>query len=366
MDGLLELLEDRRLPNNGGSQADLDAFVGRLTTAMQRMKRLRNKFMDNIIPMHADLLLEYHRPEINNQLDDLIANIKTNKRRIGLNKRTKEYRELQRQKKDKEITLAEFNQLVLDLNVQQLQSRKIGRETLITELREAQKNKTWASMMLDPMIYSSQTALQMFATHLKSSIYAAADQSRNTKYRLRDIYREYAESRGLGLDDSKFNEPILEEHSYYVTDWEASKQGKIVKKKINVLSFVQPIDVGKYYAAEFEAVTDLAKKYKRPESQEELKTWQTTAEAKKYYQGLNKWYKENSVPLKNEKGVEIAQKELNKLTDKLASLKKDWSKAVNAVRRLRDVEIGEADYLNLPQLNIKILSMKSLYLIRNL
>ena len=324
MDGLLELLEDRRLPNNGGNQAELDAYVNRLTTAMRRMKRLQTRFLDNIIPMQADLLLEYHRPEVNNQLDEVIAGVRENKRLVGLNRNTKKYRELQKLKRSGEITGDEFKDMVVDLNIEQLQSRKIGRETLITELREAQKNKGYLSYMMDPMIYSSQAGLQLFATHIKNSIYKAAEESRKTKYSLKDIYREYAATRGAGVNDAKFNEPILEEHSYYVTDWEASQNGKIKKKKINVLSFVQPVNAGKYYEAEFDMISNLAKKHKRPESQEDLKAWQSTGAAKMYYQEMNKWYQENSVP------VADAQQQLAALTNKLATLNKDKAAAAAA------------------------------------
>lgn len=325
MDGLLELLEDRRLPNNGGSQVELDSFVGRLTTAMRRMKRLQNRFIENIVPMQADLLMEYHRPEINNQLDDMIKSVRENKRPIGLKKMNKKYRALQKLKRSGEITREEFKDRVIDLNIEQLQSKKIGRESLITELREAQKNKGWASYMMDPMIYSSQAGLQMFATHVKNSIYKAADQSRKTKYKLRDIYREYAETRGAGVNEAKFNEPIIEEHSYYVTDWEASTDGKYVKKKINTVSFVQPVDVGAYYEAEFDAITALNKKYNRPESQEELKEWQKTSDAIKYYQEQNTWYKENSVKVKD------AEIQFSKLTTRINALNKDKEAATNAV-----------------------------------
>lgn len=324
MDGLLELLEDRRLPNNGGSQQELDAFINRLTTAMRRMKRLQNRFMDNIIPMQADLLMEYHRPEVNNQLDSLIENIRTNKRRIGLNKKTKEYKELERQRREKEITPEVFEEKVLELNINQIQSRKIGRETLITELKEAQKNKGYLSYMMDPLIYSSQSSLQMFTTHLKNSIYKAADESRKTKYSLKDIYREYAATRGAGINDAKFNEPILEEHSYYVTDWGASKKGEMKKRKINALSFVQPLNVGVYYQEEFDMLTANAKKYNRPSNQEELKKWQQTPDAKKYYEEINNWYSQNSSP------VEDAQKQFSILTNKLNAINKDKVQALAA------------------------------------
>jgi hypothetical protein len=59
----------------------------------------------------------------------------------------------------------------LKLNIQQLENKKIGRETLIKELREAQKDKSAFSYLLDPIVYSSQASLQMFAMTLKNKMY---------------------------------------------------------------------------------------------------------------------------------------------------------------------------------------------------
>ena len=323
MEGLLEILEDRRLPNNGGSQAELDNFIGRLTTAMRRMKRLEDRYLDNVVPMQADLLLQHHTPKVNDSIDNTVETIRRTGRTIGLKRNTKEFRELRKLKRRGDIDAETYNQRVLDLNIEQLKSRRIGRETLINELRDAQKNKSYFSMMLDPLIYSSQTALQLFTKQVKSSMYKASEKSRQTKYRLRDIYREYAATR-QGLNDAKFNEPIIEEHTYYVTDWEAAKEGRFEKKKIKVASFVQPIDTGKYNEAEYEKLKELSEKYKRPTSQEELKGWQVTPNAKNYYKELNKWYAENTVPVEN------AQKEFSKLLNKLNSLTTDKNNADKA------------------------------------
>lgn len=342
LEALVDLLEDRKLPNNGGSQIELDAFINKLTSSVRRMRRLQQRHMDNIVPMQVDLLMKYHRPDINNSVDQIIENIKKNNRLIGLNKKTKEYRELLARRRAGELDANQYQAELVKLNVQQLQSRKIGRETLIKEFTEAQKNKSWLSYMSDPMIYSSQAGLQMFTTHVKNSMYAAAEESRKTKYALRDIYREYAAKRGEGINEKKFNEPILEEYSYYVTDYAALQRGEGLKKrKVKTLSFVQPVDVGKYYEAEYKMMETLMKKHKRPTSEEELKTWSQSAAGKAYYREMSTWYAQNTVPVPN------AQQEFNRLTSKLAALKQDKAQALQAqnvdLAGILDAQIAELD-----------------------
>lgn len=276
---------------------DLKAFKNRLADAIDVLDELDTKYKKVGIPILADLLLEYNKPQINDKIDAAIEKVKATGREFGLEKRTPEYRELERQLKAKEITPEEFKQAKIELNVKHLQARKIGRESIIQELTESQKNKGWLSYMMDPIIYSSQTAIQLFASHVKASLYKAADKFRETKYELRDIYREYADSRpGLDVNDAKFNEPLLDVYTYEIIDWaETQRTGEHVTKRMNLLSFVQPYDVGKYYQAETDMLTALSKKYNRPVKSEDIKTWNKSKKASQYYQEIADWYAQNSV-----------------------------------------------------------------------
>lgn len=294
----LELLDRiKTLEGQGKDVADLKAFKSRLADAIDVLDKLDKQYTKVGIPILADLLLEYNKPEINDKIDAAIEKVRATGREFGLEKRTPEYRELVRQLKAKEITSEEFNQAKIELNVKHLQARKIGRESIIQELTESQKNKSWLSYMMDPIIYSSQPAIQLFASHVKAALYRAADKFRETKYELRDIYREYADSRpGLDVNDAVFNEPILDVYTYEIIDWEETQRtGEHVTKKMNLLSFVQPYDVGKYYQAETDMLTALAKKYNRPVKSEEIKTWNKSKKAAQYYQEISDWYAENSV-----------------------------------------------------------------------
>ena len=290
----------RKTEAQGGDITQLKEFKERLAEAIDVMDELDKDYLETGIPILADLLLEYNTPEVNNKLDETIEIVRSTGREIGLKKRSKEYRELKKRKKKGELTKEEFREEVKQLNIKQLQARKIGRETLINELREPQKNKSWLSYMMDPFIYSSQPSLQLFAQHVKNALIKANEKFRETQYTLRDIYREYAETRGMGLNDAAFNDPILDTYEYEVTDWKnTSETGEPTTKKIKVVSFVQPYDVGKYYAAEKEARLKLAEKFERPTDIEELKVWNRSRKAQEYYAALNRWYAENSEPIDN-------------------------------------------------------------------
>ena len=125
LEALVDLLEDRKLPNNGGSQIELDAFINKLTGSIRRMRRLQQRHMDNIIPMQVDLLMKYHRPDINNSVDQIIENIKKNNRLIGLNKKTKEYRELLARRRAGELDPNQLLEIQTKINEVEAKHRSV-------------------------------------------------------------------------------------------------------------------------------------------------------------------------------------------------------------------------------------------------
>jgi hypothetical protein len=265
------------------------------------------EFTEVVIPILADLLLQYHKPELNDKIDAAIARVRATGRIFGLDKvakRSPEYKELRRKKKEKEITAEEYKDALIEFNVQILQSRKIGRETLINELKEQQKNKSGMSFLFDPLIFSSQAAIQLFGLQVKNALYSASDKFRETQYELRDIYKEFAVTRGAGMSDAVFNDPVQEVHTYRVLDYEhfnktntAESKGEYKYKTVNLLTLVQPF-IG-YHEAEAEALERIAKKHKRPDDAEELKTWYKSKYVKAYRNEINKWYADNSDPIDN-------------------------------------------------------------------
>jgi hypothetical protein len=198
------------------------------------------------------------------------------------------------------------------LNIKQLQSKIISKETLENELREAQKDKSAFSYLLDPIIYSSQVGLQMFATMLKDKMYEANDVTQDDIYELAAAYEEYKKSKGSGLDPNKFNDDVLEEHEYMLYNSETQKS-----EKVKLLSFVQEFDVTRYKSEESKMYEEVGKKYGKPEKDDEaIKDWvKNKTIVRQYYADVAKWYKENSVPSKD------SQEKFNKLAAKLKDVR---------------------------------------------
>lgn len=295
----------------------LSALEEKVSSLIGTARYHRSLYNDFGVELMADLLLQYHTTELDSQLDSIIENVKTNKRLITL-KRDDEYEELTKQLKDKKLTEEQYKDKLVELNVKQLQNKKVSRETLVNELREGQTDKSSYSYLMDPIIYSSQVSLQMFASHLKNKMYQASDDTREIVDDLAPIYREYAAIKGNDIDPKKFNEDILETHSYYILD-----NASGYRKEVKMLSFVQPYDSGRYYTAEYEIKRSLRTKYGMPNMYKEyeaFKEWRTSDNGKNYYNELHKWYNNNTEP--TQQGIQL----LNSLRVKFRTAKANAAK----------------------------------------
>jgi hypothetical protein len=299
-----------------------------LYTAINKMSAIAEDYNEIGIPMMADLLLEYNNTDVEDQINSVIKNITDNRRLIAPDKND-EWRALEKKFKDGTLTDKNGNKVttkegLLDaqiaLNIKQLENKKIGRETLINELREAQKDKSAFSYLLDPIVYSSQASLQMFALTLKNKMYEANDDTQEVAYRVADAYRKFAESKGSGVNPVTFNEDILEVHEYMVRDPETGES-----KKERMLTFVQPLDVTAYRKAESAMYEGLNTKYGIPTTPDERKLWFDDAKNKvkiaQFYEEVSNWYANNSEPSPD------SQRLLQRLTNELAAANKGLSAA---------------------------------------
>ena len=285
----------------------LSVFEQKLIDAIDKMNLVEEAYREAGIPLMVDLLMDYTNDDVNDEINKLVDNIDKNNRLVAIEK-DEEYYKIKNQKLDK---ADEFKALKA-LNIKQLQSKIISKETLENELREAQKDKSAFSYLLDPIIYSSQVGLQMFATMLKDKMYEANDVTQDDIYELAAAYEEYKKSKGSGLDPNKFNEEVLEEHEYMLYNSETQKS-----EKVKLLSFVQEFDVTRYKSAESKMYEEVGKKYGKPEKDDEaIKDWvKNKTIVRQYYADVAKWYKENSVPSKD------SQEKFNKLAAKLKDVR---------------------------------------------
>jgi len=201
----------------------------------RRMKEIDSRFLDAVLPIHVDYLLEYAPMDINKQLDAKIERIKTAGVVVDINRFDVRYLKARAAGRD----------AVLALNIKQLEEKKIGREAILAEMRASHTDASWFSLWLDPVVYSRSTSIQLFANAVKTKLFGAYQDTINTKYDLADPYRKFVNWKGVGEDNpAKLYEDILETITIYRRDDETGKYSST-----EVLSFVQQYDVSKFYAA---------------------------------------------------------------------------------------------------------------------
>ena len=292
-----------------------------LVNSIDRMSVVSDSYNEIGIPMMADLLMEYHNEDVNDQINSIIENIEKNQRLIAPEKND-EWRALEKKFKDGQLTKEELFQAQLKLNIEQLKNKRIGRETLIKELREAQKDKSAFSYLLDPIVYSSQASLQMFAMTLKNKMYEANDDTQEIAYKVADAYRKFAAIKGSGINPVTFNDDILEVHEYMIKDKETGEM-----KKERMLTFVQPLDVTGYRKAEAAMYDGLNTKYAIPATSDERKQWfedpKNKVKVAQFYEEQSNWYANNSEPSPD------SQKLLQRLTNELAAANQGLATASN-------------------------------------
>ncbi len=309
-------VSEKDLENNPIFQK-LNNFEQRIATATKKMSIIANKYQRAGIPMLADLYLNYNATDMEDEINVVIDNIKTNNRLIAL-KKDEEYLELAKEFKEKAITKEEFEKAKIDLNIKQLQNMKIGRETLIKELTEAQKDKSAFSYLLDPLVHSSQVSLQLFSIMLKNKFYEANDVTQETIVEVGEALRKFSETKGSAVNVNSFNEDVLEIHEYYEYNRTTGK-----KETMRILSMVQPLDVTKFKKAERAMYEALGKEFTKPDrGTDDATAWSKTSAAREYYKKVAEWYKENSIESPD------AKENLKKLLDKKAKISEKLAEAI--------------------------------------
>jgi hypothetical protein len=320
----------------------LSVFEKKISQAIYRMNLVEETYREIGIPLMADLLMEYSNDDVNDEIIKLIQNIKDNNRLVAI-ERDEEYNKIKNQK----LAPADEFAALIALNIKQLENKKVTRQTLINELTEAQKDKSAFSYLLDPIIYSSQVGIQMFASMLKDKMYQANDETQDDIYELAEVYKNFEKSKGSGLNPNKFNEDVIEEVEYMTYNPETGQS-----EKTTLLSFVQEFDVTRYKRAESKMYEDLAKKYSKPvKGDEEIQEWlKNKVTVREYYKEVAKWYKENSVPSKD------SQEKYNVLVDKLKTVRKKLLEESSKDKALIDTD--KIQVLEVEQASLKSLMDK--------
>jgi hypothetical protein len=199
--------------------------------------------------------------------------------------------------------------------------------------------------MLDPLVYSTQPTLQLFALSIRNMYHEANDEVQDFINKFKEIHDKFSAVKGSSNNPNVFNEDILETHDYYVYNPETNK-----KERMSILTLVQPYDITKYRKEEAAMYDKYAKQFNRPDKQEDLDAWKKTPEAKKYYKAVGTWYTTNAKV--NPKIVKI-------YSDLENSLKVKQAKLANVQNTTKDQTT--IDYLEAEIARIKgdMLSFKS-------
>jgi len=342
-----------------------------LDSSLTRLRELNEDYYKDILPMTTKTLLQYASPEAAAAIEQEKSRVEESgdlsgfrpftliERKTGrYGNKMPEFIQLNNEYFSDESTMTreEFDEEAMKLKLKYLDSKLVGKAQLDTELTEAMRSKSYFSYMLDPIVYSRQQNLQLFALALKDALNKANDESLDFIYNMEDKFEKFKEWKGGSeLNAANLYEDLLTNIKIRVGD-----------KTINALSLVQQFNVDDYYGKYYNYIDAISKKYNKPayDSDPELKEeWFKSEEALLYNQAKLKWFRDNTEPV--EKAAEkykAALKEANALEDRMKMLSKednpanreqilllqaDYYKAQNRLKKMGkfDQESGRMVYM---------------------
>ena len=262
-----------------------------LDDTLRDARRLEQEFSDAVLPIVADVLLTYANPEINDQLKADIQRLRDTKDisgygRFAILQNNPEHKQLRARLRNGEITKEEFREQALELKIEDLKKKIVGREQLVQEMRDAHNSKSWFSHMMDPMVYSNEANLQLFSLAIKDAVNNATEKSRGFLYELEEQYNDFKPFMGSAFNEAKFNDDLLT---------------TVTINGVEMLSLVSQYDTQKFYAARDAELARLNAKYKVPEDKAEYDGWKFDPQSGKISQAYRDhrreliiWYRNNT------------------------------------------------------------------------
>lgn len=318
------------------------------------IEAVTDKYLNVGIPVLADYLLEYLPENINAETQAVIDNISEKDRNITRwVKRSDEYKKLKKKRKNNEINSNQFKQEVRFLTINHVKNNKlINRESLINWLKVSHKDKSTFSVLFDPIIYSSDATLQLFAKSLKSQLFKAEMRSRDVLLKLNPAFNEFRDGHEA-TTSKKLNEALMETVSVSVKNKET---GKYENKRIQ--SFTQEFLVDKFKEEQNQAFEDAFDSVKAAagidsdvhisNKREFLDQWFKRIESeesnKKYGEDIGNWFSENTVPVDNAKEqVEKVKKQLKFIDSQIFTIKVKDDISINDRMILEHLELEKED-----------------------
>lgn len=295
-------------------QGNFDTMEARVQSILNTALVLDKKFSDDIIPIMAQSLVGYHNKSLDPQLQAQIDNARRYKRTQGLDTSTIEYKELQKRHKDGDLTNKQFLDEKVKLKVEQLKNKMIPNYgAIVKQLRAAHKDKSAFSYWLDPLIYSSDTTIQLFVKAVQDAELRKNDMTRIFKSQLSNQYEKF--TAGMSdFDIAALNDDLLEE---------------VTIRGMKRLAIVNPIDQDKYNNDKKAFIRELNIKYGQPTRKEgqtkedfnaNYAAWILSNNYKKVRAEEAKWDKKNSEP------IDTWRAELKILREKIKNSRKKRAK----------------------------------------
>ena len=266
-----------------------------------KMDETYQKYIKIGAPLQASLFLGYHKNSgVNDELENLAKSIEDSRiMRTNLLMETEATLKIRDDYKKNIIDKPTRDELLIDELVKQIRGKKIGLQPLIDQLLEAQFDKTKYSVLMDPVIYSSQTALQLFVTEVKAALLESAEKTRDVQYSLSKDYEAFI-SRKSGFNPTQAYANMYEVISHFTV--EQDNEGNNVRKELRILGFVQPYDVTRYWRNFYKMLEEAEKKYKKPNlgDRDAYNEWKKSKEPKfvelrkGYYRMIDEWHDKNS------------------------------------------------------------------------
>lgn len=324
----IEKLEDLILDQQAlGEKGRLGEMLETLAETISKAKQLNNQFERQAIPVMAEYLVGFHNEAIDPEIQKIIDNVEKHGywRRFRSEVKTDpDFVELERRLSKGLISEEAFNTQAKNMVLESLKNRKIlGRKQLIRDLTNAHRDKSAYSYHLDPLIYSSEPAIQLFAKSVKSATFRKNEMNIDFKYRIKQEYDIYTE--GMSETDiASLNDPFIEEIKINTVDVDGRPE------ETNVLAYVNKVDVNKFKAEKNKIKKELASKYNMPmfddyksydEYKEAKNAWDKTRDARNYNTALSKWDQENQEPIDGYK------KEIQRVDDEIKEAAKLYRQA---------------------------------------
>ena len=326
MTGLLRTLRDE------GDLENLDDEVKELlfdlSESMEKLRDLNKMYMDTVVPLTTNALLSYASPET-------AAQIEAEKKRVQESNDLSGFRPMKfgasramsipefkalnseyytRKNTDSAMSREEFNERAMEIKLRYIENKMVGAAQITQELTEAQKSKSKFSYWLDPIVYSRQQNLQLFALAVKDALYKANEDTINFTYNLEDKYNAFKEWKGGSeFNQEKLNEDIL-------TTVKVRKGDRTVK----ALSLVQEFDIDEYYSNYYSFLDNISEKYNKPSNEDPKETWKEwymSSDGKSWAEAKQEWFAENTEPVEGaEEKFKAVVKEMNAIEDRMKML----------------------------------------------